>query len=80
MAKVILIGVILLLTIFIVIGIILTLIYRRDFIECENNESPFCPQFSCPSAPGAPGGSDPNHGPGIPAVRRNAAGTLSKSS
>jgi len=78
MAKALLIGVIVILLILITIGIITMLILRADFVECENTESPWCPQFTCPSVNQATGQActgtlspDDNCGPGKPAIRKS---------
>lgn len=78
MAKTLLIGIIIILLILITIGIISTLILRADFIECENTESPWCPQFTCPSTNAATGqvctgtlSPSDNCGAGLPAVRES---------
>lgn len=66
-----LVGTIITLIIFIVVILIMALIFRRDFYECENSESPFCPQFTCPSSSiTADPSSSTNYGNGIRAVRR----------
>ncbi len=64
MAKSLTVGIIVVLIIFIVIAAVVTLWLRRDLIECENRESPYCPQFTCPT--GSMGS-----GKGSPAQRVN---------
>lgn len=73
MAKALLVGTIIVLVIVIVILLIAALWMRADFIECENTESPFCPQFTCPSSDECSnldgGVTSANCGNGVPAVR-----------
>ena len=40
------------LAILVIICIIATLIFYQNTIECEQNESPLCPQFVCPGNQG----------------------------
>ena len=72
MTKGLTIGIIVVLIIFMVILAIATLWLRRDLIECETKESPYCPQFTCPTAPGG--------GKGTPAERTDSAGKIVYSS
>ncbi len=75
MAKGILIATIVVLLIITVILIVTTLWLRRDFVECETTESPWCPQFTCPGTPTNPlSSSGANNGPGGQAVRTDADG------
>ena len=73
MAKALLVGIIVVLIVTITILIIATLWMRSDFIECENTESPWCPQFTCPSGTGCTGDLSPNDncGKGMPASRQS---------
>jgi hypothetical protein len=59
MTKGLTIGVIVILVILIVIAAVATLWLRRDLIECETTESPYCPQFTCPSGPNGSGAGTP---------------------
>ena len=74
MAKSLLIGTIIILVVVIAILIIATFWLRADFTECENTESPWCPQFICPSRPGCTGNDNlgtGDCGEGKPAVRQS---------
>jgi hypothetical protein len=73
MAKALLVGIIVVLIIAIVIALIAALWLRQDFINCENSESPWCPQFTCPSTDG------PGNGKGQPATRTDANGNIQHS-
>lgn len=59
MTKGLTIGLIVILVILIVIAAVAVLWLRRDLIECEQRESPYCPQFTCPTGPNGTGKGTP---------------------